>query len=407
MTFALARSLLLADAVKPEALAEALLVSATRGTSLVRALVAARAIDPARLDQHLERADVPYMRHVAPVAPLVQELPPELCERLLALPVRRDPLTGTVDVAVVDARDPHAVEEIAYWLKAPVRMVRTSLAAMEAALHQLHAKPDPGMRPGADEDRAPVALLVKPAPNFPIPLMPKSVAPVPIVDVGPNVPSDRDTSPEPATDPILDLRRRKTVPPASAPPLGAAAGPGGDGIPPAPATTRGPFSPSAPWPPFDDLTTTLTAIRAATERDVILELLLAGIRPAARLVAVFAVKREALVGWTCTPEMGDRAIVRTVRMALPADSVLSTALATGDALLARIPKDAAHAPLLAAVHSAPAGEVALVAVRVEDKPVALVVVDEIGDTMAVTKRMQEVARAAGEAFARLLRDRRK
>src|SRR5215475_159023 len=100
MTYALARSLLLADAVKPEALAEALLVSATRGTSLVRALLAARAVDPARLDQHLERGDVPTMRHVAPVLSLVQQLPPELCERLLALPVRQDALTNTVDIAV-------------------------------------------------------------------------------------------------------------------------------------------------------------------------------------------------------------------------------------------------------------------------------------------------------------------
>src|SRR3984957_5056448 len=147
MSFALARSLLLADAVTPDALAQALLVCATRGTSLVRALLATRAIDAPRLEQQLERGDAPTMRHVAPVMALVQQLPPGLCERLLALPVRRDPRTGTIDVAVVDARDAHPVEEIAYWLRAPVRMVRTSLAAMDAALRKIHEKPtEPGPR---------------------------------------------------------------------------------------------------------------------------------------------------------------------------------------------------------------------------------------------------------------------
>src|SRR5271165_567709 len=147
MTFALARSLLLADAVTPDAMAQALLVSATRGTSLVRALLATRAIDPTRLEQQLERGEAPAMRHVAPVMSLVQQLPPGLCERLLALPVRRGPRTGTIDVAVVDARDPHPVEEMAHWLRAPVRMVRTSLAAMDTALRRLHAKPQDGPRP--------------------------------------------------------------------------------------------------------------------------------------------------------------------------------------------------------------------------------------------------------------------
>jgi hypothetical protein len=448
MTFALARSLLLADAVKPEALAQALLVSATRGTSLVRALLAARAIDPVRLDQQLERGDAPHMRHVAPVLSLVQQLPLELCERLLAVPVRRDPRTGTVDVAVVDARDPHAAEEIAHWLRAPVRMVRTSLASMESALRQLHAKPDQGVRPlaapiwiqsgneaprphtetnpygsrvldghqaAADTtpNNAAVDSLVGPSPNIPIPLMRKSIVPVPIIEVGPAAvhARDRDTFPEPATDPILDLRRLKTNPPE--PPRGAPdtaldhARDSVDDVPPAPATARGPFSPNAPPPPFDDLGPTLEAIRSATARDAILEHLVTGVRTVARRVAVFAVKRDVLVGWTCSREMGDRDSLRAARMVPAPDSVLSAALKSEDALLARIPKDAAHAPLLAAMHAPPSGEVAMVAVRVDGKPVALVVADELGDTLIATRRMDEVAHAAGDALARLLREKRK
>jgi hypothetical protein len=442
MTFALARSLLLADAVRPEALAEALLMSATRGTSLVRALLAARAIEPARLDQQLERGDIPTMRHVAPVFSLVQQLPSELCERLLALPVRRDPRTGTIDVAVVDARDTHAVEEIAYWLKSPVRMVRTSLVSMEAALRQLHAKPNAGLRPlaapmGANapagpprrradtpiygspaldgtgppaagtpaesatpeaeeettdpNDRASVHVLVAPAANIPIPLLRKSIVPVAIVEVGARRPER-----EVVTDPMFDLKRRRTPPASSL-----------DAIPPAPATTRGPFSPNAPAPPFDDVAPTLEALRTAGDRDAILELVVKGLRRAALRVAVLAVKRDSLVGWTCSPEMAERSTFRAARMPIPENSALEAVLKRDDAILARLPKDAAHAPLLAAMREAPSGEVALVAVRVEGKAVALVLADELGDTLLVTKRMQDIAHAAGDALGRLLRDKRK
>jgi hypothetical protein len=51
--------------------------------------------------------------------------------------------------------------------------------------------------------------------------------------------------------------------------------------------------------------------------------------------------------------------------------------------------------------------VALVSVRVEGKAVALVLADELGDTLIATRRMEELARVAGEAFGRLLRERRK
>jgi hypothetical protein len=407
MTFALARSLLLADAVTPDALGQALLIAATRGTSLVRALLAIRAVDPLRLEQQLERGDAPYMRHVAPVMALVQNLPPGLCERLLALPVRRDPRTGTIDVAVVDARDPHPVEEVAHWLAAPVRMVRTSLASMDGALRRLHGKPEQGLRtlappiwvPSAsasydatgtpdygsvvfDEDALddPTALeavdFPAGAPNIPFALTRKSLAPVSIVELGePAI--ERSAAHE--TDPVLDLRRRKSTP----------------------------LAPNAPSPPFAEVTSVLEAIRDANDRDSILELLVVGTRTVARKVAVLAVRRDALVGWTCSPELGDRNALRATRVSPGMSDVFAHALAADTAHLARIPKDAAHAPLLSVMNAAPSAEVALVAVRVEGKAVALVLADELGDALLATRRMEELAQTAGEALARLLRERRK
>ncbi len=430
MSFALARSLLLADAVTPEAMAEALLVSATRGTSLVRALLTTRAIDASRLERELERVDAPAMRHVAPVLSLVQQLPPGLCERLLALPVRRDPRTGTIDVAVVDARDPHPVEEMAHWLRAPVRLVRTSLVAMDAALRRLRARPEPsGPRPlaapiwvppatepprdlahtpaygtpvagagfledeedGDDGGKTGILDVGQAAPNIPIPLRAREVTPAPIVNVEGaegertteiDVEVPIDLRPRTAlAEPVLELRRRK--PEMSEPP------------------------PAAPPELPDALAPHLDALRAAGDRDAILDAVVVAAHTLARKVAVLALRRDSLVGWTCTPEMGDRAALRTARVPLSLSSTLGGALEAERATLARIPKDATHAPLLATMHVPPMGEVAMVPIRVAGKAVALVIADQLDDARTAPARLEGVAEAAGEALARLLRSLRK
>jgi hypothetical protein len=447
VTFALARSLLLADAVTPQALAQALLMSATRGMSLVRALLATRAIDAMRLEQLLERGDAPYMRHVAPVMSLVQPLPPGLCERLLALPVRRDPRTGTIDVAVVDARDSHPVEEMAHWLKAPVRMVRTSLAAMDAALRRVHEKHEAGMRPLAapiwvpsateprpDLPRTPaygspaVEASSSPAadeadeadessmngelqptahdPDIPIPLMRKSLASVTVSDLGPpaverGVPAD--------VEPVLELRSRR--------PAGAASAIGPQAREGAPETepvldlrkrkSLHSVPPSAPPSPFEDVGPRLDAIRAAPDRDTILEEVVLAVRTIARKVGVMAVRRDALVGWSCTAEFAERTTFRAARLPMTMSGVLGVALASPSAELARIPKDGTHAPLLAAMISPPAREVGMVAIRVDSKPVALVLADDMDDALVGAQRLELVARVAGQSLARLLRERRK
>ena len=453
MTLALARSLLLADAVTPTALAEALFLSATRGTSLVRTLLAARAIDTLRLEQMLERGEAPYMRHIAPVGALVERLPPGLCDRLLAIPVRRDPRTGTVDVAVVDARDPHPAEEIGYWLEAPVRMVRTSIASMESALLRLGDRidmdPDPGMRPLAPPIWAPPAAPL-PAhstrtPMYgtqPIPAHPKSDPPTEDTDLAipltrrnvgvpppPAVPLEAESFASPPieigppaiertrrrrdSDPVLDLRRRKQVSERRAP-VDPGYGPA--------STVRGPFAP-APAPPPAPLSSgrppslppaaaepvsVADQMRGARDRDQILDLLVAGTRSFAGRVIVLAVRRDALVGWTGSAEIADRATLRAVRLPSSSPTVLHESLEHGQPRLLRIPADAAHAPLLSAMRASlsPRQDVAVATIQAEGRPVALVLADGLGDPATAIERLGGLARAAGEALGRLLRDRR-
>jgi hypothetical protein len=168
-----------------------------------------------------------------------------------------------------------------------------------------------------------------------------------------------------------------------------------------------PIAPNAPVAPFPEVTSIVEAIRDANDRDSILELLVVGTRTVARKVAVLAVRRDALVGWTCSPELGDRTALRATRLAPEMSDLFTSALAADTARLIRIPKDAAHAPLLSVMKAAPLAEVAIVPVRVDGKAVALVLADELGDTLLATRRMEELAHVAGEAFARLLRERRK
>jgi len=405
VTFALARSLLIADAVTPEALGQALLLSATRGASLVRALLGTNAIDLPRLEEHLERGEAPAMRHIAPVPSLVQGLPPGLCERLLAIPVRRDPRTGTVDVAVVDARDSHAADEISYWLKAPVRVVRTSVASMDAALRRVDSTPEIAMRPLAPPMGAPVLPGLSggagpgdetgTGPNIPIPLTRRSLFPAG-GDAGmPASARDRSRERGAENEAVVDLRRRKPGGPASEGP-----------VPEAPPTQRGPYAPNPPAA-AEPASATVEKMHRAQTRDQIFELLVSGAGAVARAVVVLAVRRDAIVGWAGSPGIAEHASVRALRMPVSGRTALDEGLDHAGIRLVRLPDDPVHAPLAALLGIPPASAVAIGAVRVEGRPAAVVVAAGLVDSIRAMSHMADLTPAAGESLARLLRERRK
>ena len=412
--FPLARSLLLTEAVSSEAMAQALLVSAVHGTSLVSSLLVTRAIDTSRLEQHLERGDAPTMRHVAPVLALVERLPPGLCERLLALPVRRDPRTGTVDVAVVDAGDPHPAQEIGRLLGAPVRLVRTSLAALDAALQRARPTAADGVRALA----APMwmsALGGGPRPPANTPAYGSPAQPQAKASEHPPAPGDRAaTAPDPnipfvlTRGPVLALTRPKSGSIAAAPPVPPSS--------PQPVTERGPFARPVPQPvappeppetwPLPDLTSILDKMSEAADRDAILELVVTAGRAVARRVAVLAVRRGSLIGWTCSDDFAEQTALRAVRLS-GVKTVLSRALHDEGVHRVRLPLDAIHAPLLWVMNTPPLGEVALTAVRVEKKAVAVVVAAELEETAEAEQQLEEIARRAGAAMTGVVRHRRK
>lgn len=133
----LTKALLLEEAASEAAIAEALFASVTGGVPLVLALSEARAVSLEVLGRYLARTEAPYLRQVVPLPELVDRLPIGLCARLFAVPVRRDAITGTVDVCVADTSDPHPANEIGFHLGAPVRLVRASVPALDDAVRRL------------------------------------------------------------------------------------------------------------------------------------------------------------------------------------------------------------------------------------------------------------------------------
>jgi hypothetical protein len=393
--FGLVRSLLAADAVTAEAVGRALFLSATRRVS----------VDQARLEEQLERVDTPSMRHIAPVTSLVQSLPPGLCERLLALPVRCDPRTGTVDVAVVDARDTHAADEISYWLKAPVRVVRTSMASMEGALRRIESTPDPGMRPLA----APMGAPPEPGdwnrpeevgtgPNIPIPLTRRSFPPLSPIEIAlPVIEKDSSRTSGRQRELTLDLNRRKSIAPASS-----------DESSRARSTQRGPFAPppAGPAPEPEPVSAVVEKMQRAHDRDRILALLISGVEAVARCAVVLAVRREAIVGWAASRSIED-ASLRSLRIPISMRTALNEGLEHPGVRHVRLPDDEVHAPLAALLRVAHGSYVAVAAVRVDEKPAAVVVAADLVDPIQAMSRMADLAPAAGESLARLLRERRK
>jgi hypothetical protein len=164
------------------------------------------------------------------------------------------------------------------------------------------------------------------------------------------------------------------------------------------------------WAPAEsepNLAEALAAVRAATNRDAVFKSLLDGICSVAPRVAVFAVKRGVLVGWTCSPQMADMATLRATQITPPPESVLLYALLADDVVITSIPDNASHAPLQRAMRAPFAGDVAVVTVRVDKKPVALVLADGWSDVVCASSCMQQMASATGDALTRLLREQRK
>jgi hypothetical protein len=121
-------------------------------------------------------------------------------------------------------------------------------------------------------------------------------------------------------------------------------------------------------------------------------------------VALFVVKRGGYLGWSCTPELGDRVAVQNLLIPLESGSIFDLAVQEG-LYLGPIRHDEVHAGLLRVMRGA-SRDVAAVPIRVAGKTAVIILADELGDTMIGTRRLEEIARGAGDAFTRIVKARR-
>lgn len=397
MSLELARTLLLSEALDRAALARALRAYVHENAALLKALESAGA-DPSRIDGATAAWEGPSVLRVIAKDDLMAALPEGLAARLLAVPIRRDTQTDVVDVAVVDPEDAHTLNEIGFALQCQVRAVRAPLQAITDALRKPGAASSkqpssgkPGTLSGLGPSGAPRSTRTPawgmPAASDEEPLS-QRYEPIPLT-VRHAPPAGSFVSNE---DPVYSLEQPKRAPSEAPIPL----------VPSRPASQSP--EPSAPRPPFADPGPVLDAMRSAKSRDDVMQALLAGVRAVALRVGLLVIKRDAFVGWSCSPELCTAETWARVQVSTGYPSALATAAAEGTYLGSVQPSEA-HRPLLGAVKRA-SRDVAITPVKVGARPTLLVYADELGDPALSTRRMEDLARAAGEALARVLREKR-
>jgi serine/threonine-protein kinase len=355
MALDLARRLVAAKIVAPEAMAGALQGALLRGVTVARALLDNGAISEQVLEAELEKHCGAPLGHIDVALDAVARLPSGMCRRLGAVPARGERGQSALDVVCIDPLDPHVAAEFQLHLGVPVRIRRATAEVVERA--QLVVE---GAAPASPS-----------AANAPAPLLPTD-----------------DGAPHRSGTHAIALPRPAEPRPAE----------------PAPVTTRSSEAPSAPSPVVAEpgaVGEALDALRASTGRDEIIERALACLSLVARRVGIFAVKSDGFRGYACTESLAPPVVFRSVVVPRDDASILSTSIAVG-LYLGPIPLTVAHAALLSVIGSA-SNDVAVAAVDVGGRPALILLADELSDTLKGTRVLDGVARAAGEALGRSLR----
>ncbi|HEX6276983.1 MAG TPA: hypothetical protein VFZ53_28275 [Polyangiaceae bacterium] len=334
----------------------ALSEAVARRTNLPAALAATKPELLELVARELIRAEVPSLELVRPQTELVASLPDGMCERLGVLPVRRDPSSGRIDVAVLDPLDPHVARELEHHLDAPVRLLWARFDTFAAALQQSSASP-------RSPSGLPLPLVRRPPPS-------RNEADAAGYDPDAYAADD---------EPVLNLTRSK--PRNTAP------------IPPPPfAPLLAPESPELPG-----VEASIEELGKAQNPDEVVTALVAALAPAK--VLVLAVRGQAYEGRAGSPEFDARS-VRRIRLAAGVPSVAETAVRQGY-YFGTLPLTATHGAIREVLGSDAEGEVYVTQVSISARPSLVVLVTlgrALGGSVEGTRRVDELCRAAGRAL---------
>ncbi len=364
MSVELARRLL-TWGVPPSEVEAALLDVVRQGVSLVRAVAERSPELLEQLEREIGRLELPSIEMVRASPDIAGELPPGLCERLVAVPVHRDPRSGRVDVAAVDALDPHIQAEFTHHLSAPVRVLRARYAAVMVALSGLRTARNAPPRRKASVTVPPPELQPTPTPTEPPLALVKKQAPAPADD---------------AAEPVLNLTRPK-------------------------AAAASAEQQQRPAPAQDDTARVMAALEHAVAPEEVLELCCTGLEP--MLAVALATKGSFFEARAASTELRDPPErLRKVRVPTGTPNVIETALRQGF-YLGTMPTTFAHDSLRELFPPSAEREVYVAPVAVLGRASVVLVVARLGQTTLATRRVDEVAAAVGQALERIVRNRKR
>lgn len=376
----------------------ALLLVMERGLPLSEALAQQ---DPGlltRVDQELNRSELPSVLTVRALPELYARLPDGMCRRLLAVPVHVDPRTGRVDVAAVEPLDPHIAQEFAYQLDQPVRVLHASREAVSGALDKLQQRAKVSVLPagraaealGSDAPIPLVKLDGGARSDAPIPLVRRSMVPV---RPGPSVPPIA----LPADEGVAASWRSRPPPVDLVGARAEAARAEAARVEPA----RAEHVRRSSLPP---LPTVRERLEQASSPEAVLELLRDALAPAPSIV--FAIKSASFDGRVAAEAVERRVPAKQLSLLSHQPSVLETAVKSGF-YLGPIPNTPNHRELRDALPPDAASEVYVTVITVSDRPSLVWLIAGFEQSLDLTRRADEIALAAGRALARILRDRKR
>ncbi len=375
----------------------ALLQGVIRGVPFVQALAERRPDLTALVERELSHAGVPVLRTVNPRRDLWVALPLGMCERLLALPVRQEAITKTVDVAAVDPFDGHVKQEFSFQLDAPVRILRAPLDALLVALEGLHSGGDfvRGVHRilGVDDESSEIGEASAPSPatevagDESLPRRFSSYPPIPLVQKQRGPLSGKATSPglgESATagsvqedehgDPVIDLTRTKLDPEA---------------------VTRSRLREA-------DLAQVEKELAGSKSPDEVVSVVTEHACPEGSAI-VFSVKQTEYVARAASFAVDG---LRDVSVARSHPSVFQAASESGH-YLGMLPETLVHALLRDLLASRLGPEVYVVPAFVSKRPTLMLLVTGFERSFSATVRADRIATAAGAALERLVLDRKR
>jgi hypothetical protein len=368
-----------------------------RGVALPEAVYSQFPALSAILERALAREDFAEVHTVRPATALARRLPVGMCERLLSVPLQVDGRSGRLDVAVVDVLDEHIPQEFSFHLKMPVRVLRARFDEVMAALDGLHTSGTflPGLsrmlrgegaNVGSDEfnveDRIQGDAEVRNLPSDPpIPLVRKSIVP--------RAPRAEDSSP-------LDVKQPST------PPVPPAAAEQPSERPSEPILSLRRPKPDASalvatW--TRDLPSALAEIDASETAEQVLQAVAAALEPLKAVI--LALRGASFVGRVGSAALGKDADVRSLAVRASGVSALDRAVEAGF-YLGGLPFMEAHERLARMLAVSGPAEVYARTVLVSERPSSVIVVAGFRESTEASRRVDELARAAGVALERIV-----